>query len=428
MSVAKGYKQTNVPWCEQIPTDWEVQPLFTRYRERWEKNWNESVTEVLSLSYGRIIPRDVSTNYGLLPESFSTYQIVYEDDIVMRPTDMQNDHVSLRVGRSHQKGIITSAYISLIPYNIDPGYAHFLLHAYDLMKIFYQIGGGVRHSLKFEDIKRLKILVPPLNEQKAIAKHLELETVQIDELIEKKKRLIELLREERAAIINQAVTRGVNPSAKLKPTGIDWLGDIPKHWEVVPMTKYFESIVDYRGRTPTKSETGIFLVTARNIKNGIIDYEASKEYILEELFESTMSRGELAVGDVLFTMEAPLGEAANVDRTNVAVAQRIVKFRALPKKLSNYFLKEWILSATFQQDLLSYATGSTALGIKSSKLFHLKLLLPPLDEQSRIVDHISQIRDRFANTISKIEAEIELIKEYRTALISEVVTGKVKVV
>lgn len=427
MSIANGYKQTNVPWCERIPSDWDVRPLFTHYRERREKNWAESVTDVLSLSYGRIIPRDVSTNYGLLPESFSTYQIVYEDDIIIRPTDMQNDHVSLRVGRSRQKGIITSAYISLIPYNIDPGYAHFMLHAYDLMKIFYQIGGGVRHSLKFEDIKRLDILVPPLDQQIAVAKYLDLETARIDELIDKKKRMIELLREERSATINRAVTRGLDPTAKLKYSGIAWLGNIPEHWTVVPMTKYFDSIIDYRGRTPTKSDSGVFLVTARNIKNGIIDYESSKEYILKELFERTMSRGELEVGDVLFTMEAPLGEAANVDRTDVAVAQRIVKFRALPKKLNNYFLKEWILSSAFQQDLLSYATGSTALGIKSSKLFHLRLPLPPLIEQSRIVEHVTKIRSHFSSTISKIKAEIELVKEYRTALISEVVTGKVKV-
>lgn len=155
---------------------------------------------------------------------------------------------------------------------------------------------------------------------------------------------------------------------KYKSSGVEWIGDIPQHREVVPMTKYLHSIVDYRGKTPTKSETGVFLVTARNIKNGEINYALSQEYILEEEFEKTMQRGALEIGDVLFTTEAPLGETANVDNINVAVAQRVIKFRGKKNILNNYFLKTWISSAKFQQDLRNARCRQTRRNRQRNKI------------------------------------------------------------
>lgn len=425
MSVAKGYKQTNVPWCEQIPADWEVQPLFTRYRERWEKNWDESVSDVLSLSYGRIVPRDVSTNYGLLPESFSTYQIVYEDDIIIRPTDMQNDHVSLRVGRSRQKGIITSAYISLIPYDLDPGYAHFLLHAYDLMKIFYQIGGGVRHSLKFEDIKRLEILVPPLDEQKAIAKYLESETARIDELIEKKRRLIELLREERAAITNQAVTRGLDPNAELKPSGIDWRGDIPKHWDVKRL-KFVASIKYGLGQPPNQHENGLPIIRATNVEQGRI---SEKDLILVDPEDVPSGRDAvLKAGDIIVVRSGAGTADSSIipQKFEGAIAGYDMVARAFaadPEFVAYCLLSNYIRTNQLEPESLRAAQPH----LNKEELGDALILLPGTAEQAEIVSYLDHRNAEIDATISKIETEIDLIKEYRTALISEVVTGKIKV-
>jgi type I restriction enzyme S subunit len=214
---------------------------------------------------------------------------------------------------------------------------------------------------------------------------------------------------------------------KYRDSDIDWLGDIPEHWEIVPMTKYLESIVDYRGRTPKKVESGLFLVTAKNIKNGKIDYSLSEEYVDELDAQSLLDRGTPKIGDVLFTTEAPLGEVANIDKEEIALAQRVIKFRGQENILDNYFLKYWLMSDSFQQDLYTYATGSTALGIKASKLPKLLLLLPPIDEQKAITDYIEKQCARIDAKIAKTKRIIELQKEYRTALISEAVTGKIKV-
>ncbi len=269
-------------------------------------------------------------------------------------------------------------------------------------------------GLSREEAYKKLVVFPSLDEQKKIALFLDSETQKIDSLISKKQTLIDLLKEERAAIINQAVTKGIDPNVEMKDSGIEWLGRIPKHWRPVPLKKHLLSVVDYRGKTPTKREDGeIFLVTARNIKGGIINYTLSQEYISKDDYNQVMQRGKPIIGDVLFTTEAPLGEVASVDRDDIALAQRIIKFRANPEYLDNYYLKEWLSSQSFQNNLQSYATGSTALGIKASKLNFLKLLLPPLGEQKMILYYISEEKAKIDNSIVNIQKEIALLQEYR---------------
>lgn len=281
--------------------------------------------------------------------------------------------------------------------------------------------------MAFKDLKWLPILVPTFEEQKTIAHFLDRKLEQISHFISNKQRLIELLKEQKTAIVNRAVTKGLNPNAPMKPSGIEWLGEIPAPWEVIPLTKNLSSLVDYRGKTPEKTESGIFLVTAKNIKNGNINYEISKEYILEEKYPEIMRRGLPKIGDILFTTEAPLGEVANVDFEKIALAQRIIKFRVQENILNPYFVKFLIMSSFFQDQIQQEATGSTAQGIKASKLHKLKIIKPSLEEQEQIVKYIGLKNHETNQAIAKIEKEIELIQEYRTTLISDAVTGRIDV-
>lgn len=200
-------KDSGVEWVDSIPSHWEVMPTFSLCEASMKKNYDGIESNVLSLSYGKIIPRNVDTNYGLLPESFNTYQIVECRDIILRLTDLQNDKNSLRVGLVKQKGIITSAYLKLKSKSrISPDFLYQLLHSYDTTKVFYGMGGGLRQSMKFEDFRRLPLLLPPTNEQKKIAVFLDQETTKIDNLIEKQQQIIQLLQERRTALISAAVT------------------------------------------------------------------------------------------------------------------------------------------------------------------------------------------------------------------------------
>ena len=209
---------------------------------------------------------------------------------------------------------------------------------------------------------------------------------------------------------------------EMKDSGVEWIGKIPKDWEIVPLTKQLDSIVDYRGKTPEKTEEGTFLVTAKNIKDGKICYELSKEYVREADYEEIMHRGIPQIGDILFTTEAPLGQVANVDRTDIALAQRIIKFRAL-STVNNYYLKYWMLNEGFQQFLHSLSTGSTATGIKSSKLFLLPLVRPNIEQQNKIVEYLDAKCSKIDEIVEKQKVIIEKLEEYKLSIIPEAVTS-----
>jgi len=208
---------------------------------------------------------------------------------------------------------------------------------------------------------------------------------------------------------------------EMKDSGISWIGEIPKDWVLCPFPIYFESIIDYRGKTPEKVDEGIFLVTARNIKDGKLNYESSQEYVSEADYSEIMHRGLPNLGDVLFTTEAPLGEVANVDRTDIALAQRVIKFSGKEGILDNYFLKYWIYNPAFQDDLKSFGTGSTAQGIKASKLNQLKLILPSFNEQRRIVSFLDSKCAEIDALTADIQSEIETLEECKRSRIFETV-------
>ena len=221
------YKQSGVEWLGAVPEHWSTLPLLAVGRERDERNTGMAESNLLSLSYGRIIRKDINTNEGLLPESFETYQIVHPGDIIFRLTDLQNDKRSLRTAIVEERGIITSAYLALKPLSANPQFLNYLFRAYDLRKVFYAMGGGVRQSMNYEDVKRMEMLLPPMDEQFAIAGFLDLETTKIDALIQEQRRLIVLLKEKRQAVISHTVTKGLNPCAPMKDPGIEWIGQLP---------------------------------------------------------------------------------------------------------------------------------------------------------------------------------------------------------
>ena len=266
-----------------------------------------------------------------------------------------------------------------------------------------------------------------IEEQTQIANFLDYETAKIDSLIEKQQQLIQLLQEKRQAMVSHAVTKGLNPNVPIKDSNVEWLGQVPEHWIVSGFKKYLESIVDYRGKTPEKVDEGVFLVTARNIKNGQIDYALSQEFVAKKDYEQIMSRGKPILKDVLFTTEAPLGEVAQIDNVDIALAQRIIKFRGKENFLDNTYLKYFIISQQFQDSLMTFATGSTALGIKAERLGYLKIAIPPLIEQYKIVEYLEIYLLKNKSLIQKARSAIQLMQERRTALISAAVTGKIDV-
>ena len=200
-------KDSGIEWVGSIPESWRVVPLYKLFNERKNKNIAGREQNLLSLSYGKIKRRDINAKGGLLPANFNTYNIVEDGDIIIRPTDLQNDQHSLRTGIVREHGIITSAYIDLAPLpNTNSAYYHYLLHSYDIEKVFYNMGNGVRQGLNYNGFSKLKVLVPSDREMSNIVDYFNRKNIILDNLVEKKQQQLNLLKEYKNSLIYEYVT------------------------------------------------------------------------------------------------------------------------------------------------------------------------------------------------------------------------------
>lgn len=428
------YKESGIEWLEKVPIGWEVRRLKFIASHN-DEALSENTDGQYELEYVDI------SSVDLVQGIISTESMTFEKAPSRARRIVKHGDTLVSTVRTYLKAIAT---INNPPDNLIASTGFAVIRASDdldarFLAYYLQSQGfvdavvanstGVSYpAINASDLVCIPATYPPLREEQAeVSNFLDHKTVQIDRLIEKKQELIEKLQEQRVRIITQAVTRGLTPDSALKDSGIEWLGKIPKHWQCAGFTKFISSQVDYRGKTPEKVQEGVFLVTAKNIKDGAINYELSKEYVRDDQYDEIMSRGKPEIGDLLFTTEAPLGEVANIDRTDIALAQRVIKFRGEVAQLDNYFARYWFMSSSFQGHLKSLATGSTALGIKASKLFELRIALPPLEEQVAIRNFLDEKLQALAATEAKITEAIESLREYRTALITAAVTGQIDV-
>lgn len=196
------------------------------------------------------------------------------------------------------------------------------------------------------------------------------------------------------------------PKLRFKEFDADWISK-----KIIDLADY----VDYRGKTPKKVESGILLVTAKNIKQGYLDYSVSQEFIEPSDFDEVMRRGKVELNDVLITTEAPLGNVASVDRVDIALAQRVIKYRGKENLLDNLFLKQKFLSESFQEILQSKATGGTVQGIKGSVLHQIPLVVPSKPEQTKIANFLSAIDQK----IEVVAQQIQHAKLWKKGLLQQ---------
>ena len=427
------YRDSGVPWLGDVPEHWEVKPGLSIFREKQVKNKGLIEKRVLTLSYGKIKIKPEEKLRGLVPESFDTYQIVEPGDIIIRSTDMQNDHTSLRTGLVKDKGIITSAYICLNSLNNElSNFNHWLLHGLDLMKVFYGLGSGLRQNLSWSDFKRLPLPIPPKHEQQQIARYLDWKTAQINKFIRNKRRLIQLLKEQKQNIINQAVTKGINPNVEMKDSGVEWLGQIPAHWEVRKLktiAKVKASGVDKHSR---ENEIPIQLCNYTDVyKNDKIT--DSMDFMKATATKEEISNFELVAGDVIITKDSEIWDDIAVPAyvpnslQNVICAYHLSLIRPRQEYIKGDFLYHCFLAPSLAYQFKVTATGVTRFGLSQGTIKSALFPVPPNSEQQEIIAYIEKETALIDKTIARTEREIELIQEYRTRLVSDVVTGKLDV-
>lgn len=421
-------KDSGVAWIGAVPSDYRTASIGSLFTIKKDIIGREPET-VLSITQTGIRPKDLSSNEGQNASSYANYQIVNVGDFAMNHMDLLTGWIDI----SKYEGVTSPDYrvFTLNDKEMSADYFLRVFQYYYTDRVFFGFGQGVatlgRWRLPAINFKKIDVPVPPVLEQQRIVAAIDEKVGKVDTLIANVQAQIEKLKAYKQSVITEVVTKGLDHTVPMKDSGIGWIGEIPESWEVKPMLREIETIVDYRGKTPEKVAEGTLLVTARNIKDGRIDYSISREYVKPEEYDEIMHRGKLNIGDVLFTTEAPLGAVANVDRTDFALAQRIIKFTT-KNSLNPYYLKYWMLSPIFQQHLKSYATGSTASGIKASKLCLLQLVHPPRAVQDDIVSALDSKCDQVDRLIAIKQAKIEKLEQYKRSLIYEYVTGKREVV
>jgi type I restriction enzyme S subunit len=419
------YKDSGVEWLGEVPEHWEVKPGRTCLSLNKERNTGNAETTVLSLSYGNIVVKPPERLTGLVPESFEGYQIINPGDIVIRPTDLQNDFNSLRVGLARDRGIITSAYLGLKhDEKASSEYLYYLLHAYDLLKVYYGMGTGLRQNLDWRDFKYLPLTLPPKPEQDRIVAFLDRKTAEIDALIAKKQRQIELLDEQKAILINRAVTRGLNPNAKLKPSGIEWIGEIPEHWEVKKikyLSQIFRGKFTHRPRNDPSLYDGPYpFVQTGDVARAGAEISSYSQTLNEKgLRVSTLvPRGTIAI-----TIAANIGDVAILG-FDACFPDSVVGF--LPHGDVERLFFFYILKG-MKIHFLSLAPKNTQHNLNVERVGGEFITVPPINEQEAIVSWIEEIDSRTRLLVAAVNREIESLQTLRSTLIAHAVTGRIKV-
>ena len=414
------YKDSGLPWLGQVPGHWTVLPAFGAFKPNKARNNGMKEKTVLSLSYGRIVIKPAEKLHGLVPESFETYQIVDPGDIVLRTTDLQNDHTSLRVGMVRDRGIITSAYLALRCLSgVGPDYGFQFLNVWDSSKAIYGYGSGLRQNLDFSHFKRMPIPIPPPAEQAAIVRFLDWSNGRLERAIRAKRKVIALLNEQKQAIIHRAVTRGLDPSIPLKPSGIPWLGEIPEHWELSPNRAFLRVRKDLVGDRHT--EFTLLSLT----KRGVIVRDLSG---MRGKFSSDMGTSqEVRPGDLVLCLfdvpETPRTVGLSHHAGMITGAYTVLESRSADIVA---FLELFYI-AMDDRKLLSPLYSGLRNTIPKERFLGTKTPIPPEDERTEILRAVKERTASLNTAISRLEREITLLREYRTRLVADVVTGKLDV-
>jgi len=416
------YKPSGVEWLGDVPEHWDVKKLkysFQLLTTKTENHVNPIALENIESWTGRLIVTETE---------FDGEGIAFiKDDLLfgkLRP-------YLAKVLKAELPGEAVGDFFVMRPQqSMNPEYAAFSLRSEDFINIIDgSTFGSKMPRASWEFMGSVKIPLPPLPEQQAIAAYLDLETGRIDRLLAKKERLIELLREKRSALISHAVTKGIDTSVKLKPSGVEWLGDVPEHWKVKRLVFMLERLQDGTHFSPESDITGDFLyVTAKNIKEWGLDL-SNITYVTAEDHRSIYSRCPVKQGDVLYIKDGATAGIATVNRMEqpFSMLSSVAMLRPKAEECNCNFLSYHLNAKEFKSYALNSLVGGAMTRFTLEIISKFRLISPPLIEQQTIAAFLDRETGKIDALIAKVEDAIAKLKEYRTALISAAVTGKIDV-
>lgn len=414
--MAREMKDSGVAWIGAVPNSWNINSLSQLFVQVKNKNSNLQETNLLSLSYGKIKRKNIESSTGLLPESFDGYNIIEKDDIVLRLTDLQNDQTSLRVGLAEERGIITSAYLTIRKQaEISAQYLFYYLYSFDISKGFYGMGGGVRQGLNWDGVKWLKVLVPPFDEQERIAIYLSQKCAEIDTVIDKTRTSIEEYKKLKQAIITQAVTKGIQGDRPMKESGIEWIGNIPAGWALLKIGNLYSqrsekvSDKDYAPLSVTMQGIVPQLATAAKTDDG-------------------ENRKLVKAGDFVINSRSDRRGSCGISNYDGSVS--LINIVLTPRTIMHPGYYNWLFhTALFADEFYKWGHGIVD-DLWTTRWQEMKFIyvpVPPVKEQQEIANYLSNRVDEINTLIQKKERFLVELESYKKSLIYEYVTGKKEV-
>lgn len=353
-----------------------------------------------------IIAENVIGTVAVSDDETEKNKVNYGDVLFQRSSETKEDIGHAAVYYDDTPSVYNGFVICAKPDELfyEPLYLHYSLQHTRVRKqtITLGAGSGQHYNIGQEGLAQINVVFPCLEEQQRISDLV----FSIDEIIAQSETEVQNLEQQKKAAMQKIFSQEVRFKREDGSEYPEWKVDSLKN-----LCDY----TDYRGKTPTKTDSGIFLITAKNIKQGYIDYETSKEYIAESDYDNVMHRGLPQLGDVLITTEAPCGNIAQIDKENVALAQRVIKYRGKKDILSNDYLCFALQSDFFQDELDKKATGGTVKGIKGSVLHTLSIIAPCLEEQQKIADFLSA----YDEAIGYAKQELEHWKQLKKGLLQQ---------
>jgi len=373
-----------------LPSGWQATTYGAVLEETHERRGQNADLPVLSVTKTRG-PMLASERFGkpLHGRDLGNYRVARRGTIVADP-------MLLWDGSIGRQGVVDAGLVSPdyrvyeVRDHVSSDFMQYVVRDPSMLRHYQGSARGTnvrRNRIARADFLRIPLRLPPLPEQRKIAAIL----LSLNEMIERTKAVIASLQTLKNAMMRELLIRGVaGRHVRFKQTE---LGEIPWEWKIVALDERLSRLIDYRGKTPTKTSAGVPLITAKNVRQGYVDPEP-REYIAEADYASWMRRGIPDGGDVLFTTEAPLGNAAAFPMGRVALAQRVVTFCPDRSVLHPGYLLWQLLGPAFQSQVQAHATGSTVKGIKQRVLRKLPIAVPPLDEQRDIAIALDAIQNR----------------------------------
>ncbi len=424
------YRVSGEPWLGEIPSHWEVVRSKALFRLRRDKARGGQQQLTASQRYG-VIPQDEF----MAREGRRVVQVVHRPEILkhVEPGDFVISMRSFQGGLelSHYRGNISSAYVMLEPRGPvhAPLFAH-LFKSSAYVQALQSTSNYVRdgQELRYENFAQVPLPVLDLSEQRAIAAFLDRETAKIDGLVADKERLVELLQEKRTALITRAVTRGLDPNVPMKDSGVEWLGEIPAHWEVVP----FKRAIDYLEGPGIMAADflaeGVPLLRISGIRGRWATLDGSN-YLSPETVWKRWSHFQVRSGDLLISGSASTGFCAEVDEETAGAIPYtgIIIIRPRAERVLKNFARWMLLSDVLATQVDLARSGSTIQHFGPSHLAGMLVVAPPRQEQHAIADFLDRETTSIDALIAKILQAIGHLREFRTALISAAVTGKIDV-